>query len=73
MLLVRRAKVQPHFLGITPELVRRWAPSGFGFLIAAGVVAIQFAEPIPRVRKDILSKIPVAGRYWQDEEEEETS
>jgi hypothetical protein len=35
--------------------------------ITAGSAVVFFAEPVPRLRKDIYSKIPVLGNYelWQ--------
>ncbi|KAH8804933.1 ubiquinol-cytochrome-c reductase complex subunit-domain-containing protein [Xylogone sp. PMI_703] len=38
-----------------------------GFGSAAGVFALFFFSDIPRVRKDILTKIPVVGSYWVKE------
>ncbi|CAG8517552.1 16051_t:CDS:2 [Funneliformis caledonium] len=58
-------KVQPHLMRITPERARRWAPSVLGFTGALGVAALLFVEPIPKVRKDILCKFPILGKYWK--------
>jgi hypothetical protein len=35
--------------------------------MAAGAAVVFFAEPIPRLRKDIYSNIPLLGNYsvWQ--------
>jgi len=60
-----RLKVQPHLSKLTPERLRLWTPSVIGFGAALGVTAILFTETIPRVRKDILSNIPVFGNYWK--------
>ena len=32
----------------------------------AGVTVIFLVEPIPIVRRDILSKLPVVGSYWEN-------
>lgn len=39
--------------------------SGFG--VAAGVFALFFFGDVPRVRVDILQRIPVVGGYWKRE------
>ena len=36
--------------------------SGFG--IAAGIFAVYFFGEVPRVREDILGKLPIIGGYW---------
>ncbi|KAI5310866.1 hypothetical protein KEM55_005988, partial [Ascosphaera atra] len=38
---------------------------GFGVVAAAG--ALYFLGEVPRVRMDILEKIPVIGPYWHRE------
>jgi len=30
----------------------------------AGFAALFFAEGVPRVRRDVLQKIPIIGSYW---------
>jgi len=42
-----------------------WLASGFG--VATGVFAIFFFSDIPRVRIDIMQRIPVIGDYWVKE------
>jgi len=37
---------------------------GGGFAGVAGVFALFFFGEVPRVRKDILSKVPVIGSYF---------
>ncbi|CAI2164920.1 9669_t:CDS:2 [Funneliformis geosporum] len=58
-------KFQPHFMRITPERARRWAPSVMAFTGALGIAALLFVEPIPRIRQDILSNVPILGNYWR--------
>lgn len=38
------------------------AAGSFG--VAAGLAALFFLEGVPRVRKDILQKLPIIGDYW---------
>ena len=35
-----------------------------GFGAAAGIFAVFFFGEVPKVRKDILQKLPVIGDYW---------
>ncbi|RHZ80662.1 hypothetical protein Glove_134g195 [Diversispora epigaea] len=57
------------FYRITPERARAWAPSVILFGAAAGSVVLLIAERIPKVRREVLQKIPVVGNYWVLEEE----
>lgn len=38
---------------------------GSGFAVSAGLFAVFFLGEVPRVREDILMKIPVIGSYWE--------
>ncbi|KAL1957541.1 hypothetical protein VTO42DRAFT_5767 [Malbranchea cinnamomea] len=60
-----RYATQPHINGITlPDLTTAGKiASGFG--VAAGIFAVFFFGEVPRVREDILMKIPVIGGYWE--------
>ncbi|KAK6356620.1 hypothetical protein TWF718_000964 [Orbilia javanica] len=53
-----------HFGPWTPKLVTRLGVTTGAFGGVALFAAIFFAEGVPRVRTDILQKIPVFGSYW---------
>jgi len=57
-------KVQPHVGFVTPEKMLRWSPSLMLWGGAAAVAALLFTEGIPRVRRDILERLPAVGEYW---------
>ncbi|KAK7206793.1 cytochrome b-c1 complex subunit 10 [Myxozyma melibiosi] len=57
-------KPTPTILGFPPSTLIRWTPILGFWGAAAGAGALFLLEPIPRVRNDILSKIPVLGNYW---------
>ncbi len=42
----------------------RYGSIAAGFGVAAGTFAIFFFGEIPRVRKDILQKVPIIGDYF---------
>ena len=46
------------------QLTNSSAVIGGGFAGVAGVFALFFFGEVPRVRKDILSKVPVIGSYF---------
>ncbi|KAK9479556.1 cytochrome b-c1 complex subunit 10 [Lipomyces japonicus] len=58
-------KYTPNFLGFNAKLIARWSPVLAVWGGAAGIGALFLLEPIPRVRNDILKKIPVLGNYWE--------
>lgn len=51
-------------MGVTPIKALRYGYIASGFGVAAGVFALFFFGEVPRVRQDILSKVPVIGNYW---------
>ncbi|RVD80308.1 uncharacterized protein DFL_008210 [Arthrobotrys flagrans] len=53
-----------HFGPWTPGLITRLGFTTGAFGGVALFAAIFFAEGVPRVRRDILQKIPVFGSYW---------
>ncbi|CAG8724889.1 4964_t:CDS:2 [Cetraspora pellucida] len=62
--MLSSVQVQRHFLRITPERVRLWAPSVVGFGIVTGGTLLFIGERVPRIRRDILQRIPIIGNYW---------
>lgn len=38
-----------------------------GFGAVAGIFALFFFGEVPKVRQDILSKVPIIGDYWVHE------
>ncbi|KAJ9302162.1 hypothetical protein DTO271G3_1028 [Paecilomyces variotii] len=55
---------QPHFHGITTRHLFKAGTVGATFGISAGIFALFFFGEVPRVRKDILQKVPVLGEYF---------
>lgn len=51
-------------MGLSVGKAIRYGSIASGFGVAAGVFAIFFFGEVPRIRKDILQKIPVIGDYW---------
>lgn len=45
------------------------APSLATWGAAAGSAVLLLGSDVPLVKKDLLSKIPIAGRYWATSEE----
>ncbi|WEW59740.1 Autophagy protein 5 [Emydomyces testavorans] len=54
-----------HFKGFTLAHVTKFGTIASGFGVAAGILAVFFLGDVPRVREDILMKIPVIGGYWE--------
>ncbi|RMZ86057.1 hypothetical protein DV737_g7, partial [Chaetothyriales sp. CBS 132003] len=54
----------PNVKGFTLTNAIRYGGIAAGFGVAAGVFAVYFFGEVPRVRKDILQKVPVVGDYW---------
>ncbi|OCT51364.1 Cytochrome b-c1 complex subunit 10 [Cladophialophora carrionii] len=59
-----KTKHIPNLMGITPGKALRLGYIASGFGVAAGIFAVFFFGEVPRVREDILSKLPVIGSYW---------
>jgi len=51
-------------MGLSPKIAYRYGGMAAGFGVAAGVFAIFFFAEVPKVRNDILSKMPVIGDYF---------
>ncbi|BFZ62928.1 hypothetical protein YB2330_004040 [Saitoella coloradoensis] len=62
-----RYVAQPHFLTMTPEKFVRWAPSLAAWGATAGVAAIFLLSGLPRMKRDVLQKIPFVGGYFINE------
>ncbi|KAF3916016.1 hypothetical protein ABW20_dc0101098 [Dactylellina cionopaga] len=63
-ILVPRLKNGFHIGPWTPKALTRLGVTTGAFGGVALLAAVFFAEGVPRVRKDILQKIPVFGSYW---------
>ncbi|KAL9558562.1 hypothetical protein MBANPS3_000852 [Mucor bainieri] len=65
---------EPHFKFITPSKFIRATPTLAVWGAATAAALALFGSDVPLARKDVLSKIPVFGRYFpvqQDKHEEE--
>jgi len=60
-----RTAVQLHYGRINPERLLRWSGPLVRWGIFTTVVVLFFAEPIPIFRRDLFSRLPVAGEHWQ--------
>lgn len=54
-------------MGMSAGKAVRYGTIASGFGVAAGVFALFFFSDIPKVRTDILQRIPVIGDYWVKE------
>ncbi|CAG9956303.1 unnamed protein product [Clonostachys rosea f. rosea IK726] len=55
---------QPHVAGISSKTAFRLGAKSAGFGAAAGVAALLYVSGIPRVKTDILQKVPFLGKYF---------
>lgn len=44
----------------------RSAGTAAGWGLFGGIVAVSFFEPTSLLQKDVLAKLPVVGKFWQD-------
>lgn len=51
-------------MGLSPGKAYVYGSIGAGFGVAAGIFALFFFGEIPKVRNDILSKMPLVGEYF---------
>jgi hypothetical protein len=51
-------------MGLSAVKAYRYGTILAGFGVSAGIFALFFFGEIPKVRKDILSKVPVIGEYF---------
>jgi len=59
-----KTKHVPNLMGLSPVKAYRYGTIAAGFGISAGIFALFFFGEVPKVRKDILSKMPVIGEYF---------
>jgi hypothetical protein len=59
-----RTKHVPNFWGLSAPKAFRYGTIATGFGVSAGIFALFFLGEVPRVRNDILSKVPVIGDYF---------
>ncbi|KAF2723185.1 hypothetical protein K431DRAFT_243804 [Polychaeton citri CBS 116435] len=60
-------KVAPNFHGISAGRAVRFGITASGFGVVAGAVALFFLNDVPRVRHDILEKVPFIGGFYHKE------
>ncbi|KAI9651340.1 hypothetical protein NHQ30_001379 [Ciborinia camelliae] len=60
-------KIQPNIAGWTPKAASKVGLTLAGFGASAGFFALFFFSDIPRVRNDIMVKIPIIGDRWRRE------
>ncbi|TGO53694.1 hypothetical protein BCON_0119g00180 [Botryotinia convoluta] len=60
-------KIQPNIAGWTPKAASKVGLTLAGFGATAGFFALFFFSDIPRVRNDIMVKIPIIGDRWRKE------
>ena len=51
-------------MGLSPQRAWTYGTIGAGFGVAAGTFALFFFGEVPKVRNDILSKMPIIGPYY---------
>lgn len=57
----------PNFWGMSVPKAMRYGTIAAGFGVSAGIFALFFFGEVPKVRNDILTKLPVIGEYWVKE------
>jgi len=60
-------KIQPNFHGISLGRAARFTKTAGFFGAATGIFALFFFAGVPRVRTDILEKVPILGSYFHHE------
>ncbi|KAF2182850.1 hypothetical protein K469DRAFT_585330 [Zopfia rhizophila CBS 207.26] len=60
-------KTQFNFHGITASQAARYGVLAGGFGGVAGIFALFFFAEVPRVRIDIMQKVPILGDYFVNE------
>ncbi|KAK5939792.1 hypothetical protein PMZ80_008174 [Knufia obscura] len=59
-----KTKHIPNFMGLSPRRAYTYGTIGAGFGIATATFALFFFGEVPKVRNDILSKLPFIGEYY---------
>ncbi|KAF2640677.1 hypothetical protein P280DRAFT_498546 [Massarina eburnea CBS 473.64] len=57
-------KIQPNFHGITARHLVKFGTTAAGFGGVLGFFALFMFAEVPRVREDIMKKVPVLGDYF---------
>ncbi|KAK4983294.1 hypothetical protein LTR66_008879 [Elasticomyces elasticus] len=60
-------KTGANFHGISISRAMRFGITAGGFGAAAGIFALFFFSDVPKVRKDIMVKLPVVGEHFVKE------
>ncbi|KAF2257803.1 hypothetical protein CC78DRAFT_572926 [Lojkania enalia] len=60
-------KTATHFHGITLNKAAKYGTLAAGFGGVAGFFALFFFAEVPRVREDIMRKVPIIGPYFVKE------
>jgi len=62
-------KHSPNLMGLTVKKAIRYGTIASGFGVAGGIFALFFFGEVPKVRRDILSHLPVIGDYFASKDE----
>jgi len=62
-----RTKHVPNVNGLSLGTALRYGAIASGFGVATGIFALFFFDGVPRVKNDILSKIPIIGNHFVKE------
>ncbi|KAJ9641973.1 hypothetical protein H2201_004507 [Coniosporium apollinis] len=57
-------RASTHFHGISLSRAARFGATLGGFGAVAGIFALFFFAEVPKVRKDIMQKMPIIGDYF---------
>ncbi|KAK7535664.1 ubiquinol-cytochrome-c reductase complex subunit-domain-containing protein [Phyllosticta paracitricarpa] len=60
-------KPRPHIMGWDAVAFKRYGVMAAGYGAVAGIFALFFFAEVPRVRNDIMIKLPVLGDYFVKE------
>ncbi|GAB7352915.1 hypothetical protein MBLNU459_g3501t2 [Dothideomycetes sp. NU459] len=60
-------KIPSHFHGISFGRAVKFGVTAGGFGAVAGIFALFFFSDVPKVRNDIMQKIPIIGEHWVKE------
>lgn len=58
-------RVQPNLRGVGPRGALYYATKVGSFGVVAGVFALFFFSEVPKVRNDIMQKLPLVGDYFR--------
>ncbi|KAK8220760.1 ubiquinol-cytochrome-c reductase complex subunit-domain-containing protein [Phyllosticta capitalensis] len=60
-------KPRPHLMGWDAVAMKRYGVMAAGYGAMAGIFALFFFAEVPRVRDDIMIKVPIIGDYFVKE------